>query len=93
MPQLPTLVIIRGGEAFDSHEEYLATIKMWNVRFFEDKTGWKTTFYRELSSRFRILIPDFPCPGNARYEEWKMFFEKFAPNLDPETTTYVGQSL
>ncbi len=90
---LPALVILKGGEAFDSHDHYLKTISEWDVRFFEDRTGWKTTFYRELSPRFRVLIPDFPTPGNARYAEWKMFFEKFAPGLDHETTTYVGHSL
>lgn len=91
--ELPVLVIIKGGESFNSEEEYLATIQTWDVRFFEDKTGWKTTFFRELSKKFRVLIPDMPCPGNARYSEWKMFFEKFAPELDPDTTVYVGHSL
>lgn len=93
MEILPTLVVLKGGEAFDSYDHYLESISKWDVRFFEDRTGWKTTFYRELSDRFRVLIPDFPTPGNARYAEWKMFFEKFAPDLDPETTTYVGHSL
>ncbi len=93
MSELPTLVIMKGGESFDSEKHYLETIETWDVRFFEDRTGWKTTFFRELSDRFRILIPDMPCPGNAKYSEWKLFFEKFAPELDSETTTYVGHSL
>jgi len=93
MAELPTLVILKGGESFDSETEYLATIRTWDVRFFEDRTGWKTTFFRELSKDFRILIPDMPCPGNAKYSEWELFFEKFAPGLDPKTTTYVGHSL
>lgn len=93
MSELPTLVIMKGGESFDSEKHYLETIETWDVRFFEDRTGWKTTLFRELSDRFRILIPDMPCPGNAKYSEWKLFFEKFAPGLEPETTTYVGHSL
>ena len=93
MKPLPTLVILGGGEAFDNDSEYLATIQSWGVRFFEDRTSWKTTLYRELSDRFRVLIPELPCKQNAKYDEWELFFEKFAPELDPETTTYVGHSL
>jgi predicted alpha/beta hydrolase family esterase len=90
---LPTLVVIGGGEAFDSDAEYLAAIQNWNVRFYDGTSGWKTALYHDLSERFTVLLPTFPCKQNAKYAEWKLFFEKFAPALDPETTTYVGHSL
>jgi predicted alpha/beta hydrolase family esterase len=89
----PTLVILHGGEAFDTDADYLAAIQNWNVRFYDGTSGWKTEFYHELSDRFNVLLPTFPCKQNAKYAEWKLFFEKFAPSLDPETTVYVGHSL
>lgn len=90
---LRTIVIIGGGEAFDSDAEYLAAIQNWSVRFYDGTSGWKTAFYRDLSGRFNVLLPTFPCKQNAKYAEWKLFFEKFAPALEPETTVYVGHSL
>lgn len=90
---LPTLVIISGGEAFDSDAEYLAAIQDWNVRFYDGSSGWKTALYHDLSGSFNVLFPTFPCKQNAKYAEWELFFEKFALQLDAKTTTYVGHSL
>jgi predicted alpha/beta hydrolase family esterase len=88
----PTLVIIGGGNSFNTYEEYLADLKYWDARFYDDTTGWKTTFYRELSDTFTVLIPTMPNKGNAVYEEWKIVFEKFALTLSPDTA-YIGHSL
>lgn len=90
---LPALVVIGGGEAFDSDDDYLAAIQNWSVRFYDGTSGWKTAFYHDLSKDFNVLLPTFPCKQNAKYAEWKLFFEKFAPALSPETTVYVGHSL
>lgn len=88
----PAIVIIGGGNSFDTYEEYIADLIHWDARFFDDTTGWKTTFYRELSDRFNVLIPTMPNKSNAVYTEWKMVFEKFALTLDPNTV-YIGHSL
>jgi predicted alpha/beta hydrolase family esterase len=88
----PTLVIIGGGNSFSTYEEYLADLNYWDARFFDDSTGWKTIFYRELSSIFTVLMPTMPNKNNAVYSEWKMVFEKFALVLSPDTI-YIGHSL
>lgn len=93
MPELPTLVILGGGDSFDSEIEYAQSLTESPVRFFEDKTGWKTTLFRELGNRFEVLVPTLPKKDDAKYAEWELTFKKFAPNLDPKTTVYVGHSL
>ena len=85
----PTIVIIGGGNSFDTYEEYLADLNFWDVRFFDDSKRWRTSFYKELSDRFEVLIPTMPNKDNAVYEEWKLIFEKFALTLNPENTTYI----
>ena len=89
----PTIVIIGGGNSFDTYEEYLADLNFWDVRFFDDSKRWRTSFYKELSDRFEVLIPTMPNKDNAVYEEWKLIFEKFALTLNPENTTYIWHSL
>lgn len=89
----PALVILHGGDSFDTEADFAKSLAESQVRFFEDRTNWKTTFYRELSNHFEVLIPTFPRKDDAKYAEWKLTFEKIAPGFDPETTTYVGHSL
>ena len=93
MSEIRTLVILGGGDAFDTEADYLAALADSRVRFFEDKTGWKTTLFRELSGTFEVLIPTLPKKDDAKHGEWKTVFEKFASGLDPASTAYVGHSL
>lgn len=93
MSEIRTLVILGGGDAFDTENDYAKALSQSPVRFFEDKTGWKTTLFRELSNALTVLIPTLPKKDDAKYSEWKLVFDKFATALDPETTVYVGHSL
>jgi len=91
MSTLPALVIIRGGDCFENDADYLKDLEASKVRFFDDHVSWTVTLYRELNGKvFRVLIPEMPCKDNCNYRDWKLVFEKFAPQLDRATTVYVG---
>ncbi|MBS9784261.1 alpha/beta hydrolase [Candidatus Gracilibacteria bacterium] len=90
------IVHIHGGSAFDSHKQYLHTLKNF-IEFSpekkEERKKWKNRYEEFLGEeKYQILRPSFPCSDNAKYNEWKIYFEKVIPFLD-ENVIFVGHSL
>jgi len=46
----------------------------------------------ELDGEFEVILPDMPNKINAKYLEWKIWFEKFIPYFEPEMIL-IGHSL
>jgi predicted alpha/beta hydrolase family esterase len=87
------VVVIHGGETFDSEEEYLAwlsaaTVDLANVR----QRRWKDALAGDLGEEYDVLLLKMPNPSDAKYAEWKIWFEKYLPLLD-EKLMLVGHSL
>lgn len=84
---------IHGGNAFETYEEYLADLKQKEVsiegtRFMD----WKGNLQKVLGDSYEVILPRMPNSGNARYAEWKIWFEKFVP-LFEENIIFIGHSL
>ena len=89
------VVIIHGGDTFDTYEEYIASLKNLPIDFERYKTGksdWKKGLAEKLGPDFEVITPNMPNRMNAKYFEWKMWFEKFIPHFDPEIIL-IGHSL
>ena len=87
-----SLLIIHGGSTFDSYEEYLKYIESKTITLESiTRTDWKDKLALNLSD-FDILYPKMPNSKNARYPEWKLWFEKILPLLSKEVVI-VGHSL
>ena len=87
------IVIIGGGETFDTYEDYFKFLEDYEIDFEEIKTkGWKDNFEEALESDFEIIRPGMPSPRNAKYREWKIWFEKFFPILRDDIIL-IGHSL
>lgn len=87
------LILIRGGETYDSYEGYLAGLKSMPIdleRF--TKKGWKEKLAEDLGASVNVIVPSMPNSLNAKYVEWKIYFEKLLPLLDNEFIL-VGNSL
>ncbi len=56
------------------------------------KRGWKDNLAESLGKDFEVIIPKMPNPGNARYREWKIWFEKIIPFLEKEVVL-IGHSM
>ena len=89
------VVVIHGGDAFDTYQEYVSFLKRWNIDFTDyqnPRTGWKKTLGKALGTRYEVITPDMPNKINAKYAEWKIWFEKFVPHLR-SGVVLVGHSL
>ena len=89
------IVLIHGGDSFATYDDYLSFLRGFEVKsvdYFKRKADWKTTLQDAVGSGYEILLPQMPNKWNARYAEWKIWFEKLIPFLD-DGVVMVGHSL
>jgi predicted alpha/beta hydrolase family esterase len=91
------LVIIHGGDFFDTRAEYVADMaanKPDKDRFlFDNSKGWKDTLASDLSAKgWEVFMPTMPNKYDAKYAEWKLWFENMLPFLQ-DGVALVGHSL
>ncbi len=87
--------IIHGGNTFKTYEEYFLFLKDWEIdfeKYKENKKNWKINLQEELGDEFEVIAPKMPNKINAKYLEWKIWFEKFIPYIT-EGVILVGHSL
>ncbi len=88
------VVLIGGGDSFPTREAFLEKLKSFEVEidWFKKTPGWKDTLEDELGGEYEVFYPSMPNQHDARYKEWKVWFEKLLPLLGPEVIV-VGHSL
>ncbi len=88
------IIVIHGGDSFDSYEDYLDSLKNSEVikESFTVKSDWKTTIEKTLGSDYEVLQPRMPNKSNAKLDEWKIWFERMFEFLNNEVIL-VGHSL
>lgn len=89
------VIIIHGGDTFQTYEEWFSYLqnKEFNFeRFSRDIKGWKDNLRKELGDEYEVIMPEMPNKQNAKYAEWKIWFEKLFPFLNPEVIL-IGHSL
>jgi len=88
------ILAIHGGEVFNSYEEYLNFLKEYPVDLDRllTKKKWKNNLQADLGEGWEVLNPQMPNHRNAKYAEWKIWFEKFLPFLRDEVIL-IGSSL
>jgi len=87
------VVVIHGGDTFDTHEEYLEFLRDYMVDL--DKLRgkrWGVSLQDDLGDDFDVILIKMPCKDNAKYSEWKLWFEKYIPLFNDEVIL-VGHSL
>lgn len=89
------VVVIHGGNSFKTQREVLAFLKKRHLdieRYLKPRSDWKGGLRKTLGGRYEVIQPDMPNKQNARYAEWKIWFERFSPYLSREVVL-VGHSL
>lgn len=89
------ILVVHGGETFKTYEEYLALLKSWEVDFediLNPKKDWKDSLSQKLGDDFEVISPKMPNKLNAKYLEWKIWFEKFTPYVR-DGVVLIGHSL
>lgn len=88
------VLVIHGGSNFVSYDKYLEELKNSEINLdrLKFKIDWKANLQNHLGEGFDVFNPRFPQKDNAKYEEWKIYFEKILEKLDEEIIL-VGHSL
>ena len=89
------IVVIHGGDTFETYEEYLSFLREYKIdieKYKADKKRWRSWIRKELGRNYEVIIPEMPNDYNAKYEEWKLWFEKLFQFLNEEVIL-VGHSL
>ncbi|MEK9168024.1 MAG: alpha/beta hydrolase [Patescibacteria group bacterium] len=93
MKQKKQLVYIQGGQSFDTHKEFLNYLRSTPFDPFKEKEGkWAETLEEMLGEDFFVIRMMMPCKQNAKYDEWKIWFERAVPFLK-DGVVLVGWSL
>lgn len=81
------------------YEEFARTTLVdWNLEPFMEKEiekKWKIQIAKKLTQGGNLVyFPGFPNPLNAKYEEWKIFFENWIEKIEIQgSVTFISHSL
>jgi predicted alpha/beta hydrolase family esterase len=86
---------IHGGSSYDDYGVFLDVLRTRIPRDLPDlpkPNKWTETFRDELGSEYEVFMPQMPNSQNAKYEEWKIWFERHFEYLEGDVIL-VGLSL
>jgi uncharacterized protein len=89
------VVVIHGGDSFNTYEEYIGALKSWPAkkdRFLPRAKDWKDNLQNDLGNDYEVLKPIMPNKQNSKYNEWKIWLERMFPFLD-DKVVLIGHSL
>jgi predicted alpha/beta hydrolase family esterase len=70
---------IHGGEAYSNYADFLDNLRTKEIRnlpWSEQLKKWTGTLVEDLGDEYEVFTPSMPNSGNAKYEEWKIWFER-----------------
>jgi len=86
------IFFIHGGMTFKSKEDYLDFLKNRPISI-DESIKWSDEYLKKkLGKKFQIIKPRMPLKENAKYEEWKIHFERFFNQLT-DNIILIGESL
>ena len=92
MKKKTQIFLIHGGSTFKNKKDYLSHLKNKEVSI-EKKIRWSDDYLdKELGKKFEIIRPRMPLSENAKYSDWKLYFERFIPLLK-NNVILIGNSL
>ncbi len=86
------IFVIHGGMTFKNKKDYLHYLKTRKISI-KNKKYWSDEYLTaKLGKRFEIIRPRMPLKDNAKYSEWKLYFERYFPYLK-NNLILIGTSL
>ena len=78
-PMKTQMVFIHGGMAFRNEDDFMTYLKTVPIDdpLAESPKRWKNTLRDALGSDFEVFLPSMPNKQNAKYSEWKIWFERY----------------
>jgi len=78
---------IHGGSAYTEYQYFLDDLKNREFRHIPDVAEvkkWPSMLRSSLGSGYQVFMPSMPNSDNAKYEEWKIWFERHRQFLHNE---------
>lgn len=92
MKKKTQIFFIHGGMTFKNQKDYLHFLKTRQIRL-EKKNYWSVEYLdKQLGKNFGIVRPRMPLQDNAKYNDWKVYFERFIPYMRNDVIL-IGASL
>jgi len=86
------IFIVHGGMTFKNKKGYLHFLKNRKISI-EENIRWTGEYLnKKLGKDFEIIRPRMPLQDNAKYDEWRIYFERYFPYLR-NNIILVGGSL
>jgi uncharacterized protein len=86
------LFLIHGGMTFRKRKDYVDYLKTRDISI-QKRRRWSEGFIdQKLGKRFEIIRPRMPQQDDAKYEDWKIYFERHFPYLR-DNIILIGSSL
>ena len=88
------ILLINGGTTFNSesdYEKFLKSVVIDKTRLYP-KSDWKLTLNKRLGANYEVLVPRMPNTTNAKYKDWKIYFNAVCKVLGEEVIL-IGHSL
>jgi predicted alpha/beta hydrolase family esterase len=86
------ILFIHGGMTFKNDKDYVKYLKNRPISL-EDRNYWNQKYLKKsLGRSFEVINPRMPLSENAKYRDWKIYFERFIPHLR-KNCILIGSSL
>jgi len=92
---LKQILLVHGGDPQATYEGYLEFLKNYPVsleRHALRQPDYQENLALQLGSEFQVIRPEMPNKRNAKYKEWKIWFERFLSFLNDDMIL-IGGSL
>lgn len=88
------ILVVHGGTTFDTNDDYISYLKNKEIdlEWLKPRVYWSSTITKELGNKHQVLVPKMPDSTNARYQEWKIWFERIISLLE-NNLILIGHSL
>lgn len=70
---------IHGGEAYSDYKNFLQHLKTAPISLPGEEVSkrWSRSLADDLGGAYEVFTPVMPSKHNAKYEEWKIWFERY----------------
>ena len=90
------ILVIPGGWAHDDEQGYLDYLSSKQVHINQDPSwmlkNWRAQLVWHLGDGYEVTVPVMPSKDNAKYEQWKLWFERYFEHIDGDVIL-IGESL
>jgi hypothetical protein len=78
------ILLVHGGSAYSKPADFLEVLKTRPLRDLPGEpvlVKWSSSFKEDLGDGYEVYMPAMPNAQNARYQEWKIWFERYVEHL------------